>query len=90
MDDREVRIYKFVGRPEHLDKLEQLLLHIEYFGNVGASRNLLVLVDGDGAARIRVMDKDDLFVSDYVKLKNENPTEQETIKTTISGQYSFE
>ena len=35
----------------------KLLRHIEYLGNVGASRNLLVRVDGDGVGRIHVTDE---------------------------------
>lgn len=50
----EKRMYTFRGRPEDLDKLEKLFRHIEYLGRVGASRNLLVRVDGDGSGRITV------------------------------------
>ena len=52
--DIDKRTYTFRGRPEDLDKLEKLFRHIEYLGKVGASRNLLVRVDGDGAGRINV------------------------------------
>lgn len=48
------KTYKFVGTENQLKVLENLFRHIEYLGNVGASRNLLVRVDGDGAARIKV------------------------------------
>lgn len=51
----EKRTYEFFGRPEDLDTLEKLFRHIEYLGNIGASRNLLVRVDGDGYGRIQVM-----------------------------------
>ena len=50
----ETRNYKFIGRPEDLDSLEKLFRHMEYLGFVGASRNLLVRVDGDGSGRIQV------------------------------------
>ena len=52
----ETRNYKFSGRPEDLDTLEDLFRHMEYLGIVGASRNLLVRVDGDGSGRIKVTD----------------------------------
>ena len=35
----------------------KLLRHIEYLGYAGASRNLLVRVDGDGFGRICVTDE---------------------------------
>lgn len=54
----EERIYKIRGRKEDLDVLEKLLYHIEYLGVIGASRNILVRVDGDGTGRIKVKDKD--------------------------------
>lgn len=50
----EKRSYEFYGRSEDLDKLEKLFRHIEYLGQVGASRNLLVRIDGDGSGRINV------------------------------------
>lgn len=52
--ERETRTYHIRGRKEDLDTLEKLLRHIEYLGNIGASRNLLVRVDGDGYGQIRV------------------------------------
>ena len=54
----ETRTYQVSGRKEDLDILEKLLYHIEYLGIVGASRNILVRVDGDGTGRIKVKDKD--------------------------------
>lgn len=54
----ETRTYQISGRKEDLDILEKLLYHIEYLGVVGASRNILVRVDGDGTGRIKVKDKD--------------------------------
>lgn len=50
----EERVYKVRGRKEDLDNLEKALRHIEYLGNIGASRNILIRVDGDGAGRIRI------------------------------------
>ena len=51
MTERTVTIR---GREEDVNTVLKLLRHMEYLGNVGASRNLLVRVDGDGLGRIRV------------------------------------
>lgn len=53
---KEKRTYTITGRKENLDILEKALRHIEYLGNIGASRNILIRVDGDGAGRIKVED----------------------------------
>lgn len=45
MTERTVTIR---GREEDVATILRLLRHMEYLGNVGASRNLLVRVDGDG------------------------------------------
>ena len=50
----EERVYKIRGRKEDLDNLEKALRHIEYLGIIGASRNIMIRVDGDGAGRIRI------------------------------------
>lgn len=84
------RTFKVLARDEEwLNVVEQLLLHMEYLGKVGASRNLLVRVDGDGSGQIVIEDEDGLFISDYKNLKLENPTEQTTTETTISGVYDI-
>ena len=49
--------FTIYGREEDIDTVRRLLRHIEYLGNVGASRNLLVRVDGDGSGRIKVVDE---------------------------------
>lgn len=49
--------FTVIGREEDVETIRQLLRHIEYLGNVGASRNLLVRVDGDGVGRIKVVDE---------------------------------
>lgn len=54
MTERTVTIR---GREEDVNTVLKLLRHMEYLGNVGASRNLLVRVDGDGWGRIRVTDE---------------------------------
>ena len=48
----EERLYKIYGKAEDLYKLEKALRHIEYLGEIGASRNVLIRVDGDGSGRI--------------------------------------
>lgn len=45
------------GREEDVNTVLRLLSHMEYLGCVGASRNLLVRVDGDGDGRIHVTDE---------------------------------
>lgn len=50
----EERLYKICGRKEDLDILEKALRHCEYLGNIGASRNILLRIDGDGNGRIKV------------------------------------
>lgn len=54
MTERTVTIR---GREEDVNTVLKLLRHMEYLGNVGASRNLLVRIDGDGLGRIRVTDE---------------------------------
>lgn len=49
--------FTIYGREEDIDAIRKLLRHIEYLGKVGASRNLLVRVDGDGSGRIKVIDE---------------------------------
>lgn len=54
MTERTVTIR---GREEDVNAVLKLLRHMEYLGNIGASRNLLVRVDGDGSGRIHVTDE---------------------------------
>ena len=54
MTERTVTIR---GREEDVNTVLKLLRHMEYLGNIGASRNLLVRVDGDGWGWISVTDK---------------------------------
>ena len=51
---------KISGHQEDIDTIVKLLEHIEYLGNVGASRNILVRVDGDGSGRIHVYNESGL------------------------------
>ena len=52
------RTFVIKGRDEDVETIAKLLRHIEYLGNVGASRNILVRVDGDGSGRIKVFNED--------------------------------
>lgn len=45
------------GREEDVATVLKLLRHMEYLGDVGASRNIVVRVDGDGYGRIHVSDE---------------------------------
>ena len=54
MTIKEERKYIITGRKEDLDTLEKALRHCEFLGNIGASRDILIRVDGDGAGRIQV------------------------------------
>ena len=73
----ETRTYQISGRKEDLDILEKLLYHIEYLGVVGASRNILVRVDGDGTGRIKIKDKDGN------KLSNEKCNITQNVEETV-------
>lgn len=78
------RIYKFSGNEKDLDTLEKLFRHIEYLGIVGASRNLLVRVDGDGTGRIKVTNEDNK------KLDNEHyNTKQNLGQGALVGIYDI-
>lgn len=83
--ERETRTYQIRGRKEDLDTLEKLLRHMEYLGNIGASRNLLVRVDGDGYGQIRVTNEQG------EKLDNEKYSiEQDSSKKyALSGIYDI-
>lgn len=54
MSERTVTIR---GREEDVATVLKLLRHMEYLGDVGASRNIVVRVDGDGYGRIHVTDE---------------------------------
>ena len=53
---KETRTYKITGRKEDLDTLEKAFGHIEYLGKIGASRNILIKIDGDGVGRLNFKD----------------------------------
>ena len=93
----EERLYRICGREEDLDKLEKVLRHIEFLGDVGASRNILIRVDGDGSGRIKVYKVqrsqygeiiDDLTKIDR-ELYNTKQTNQQTFREDIVGIYDI-
>lgn len=89
----EERLYKICGRAEDLDKLEKALRHIEFLGDVGASRNILIRVDGDGSGRIKVYKVLGGIVDDQTKidkeLYNTKQTNQQTFREDIVGIYDI-
>lgn len=89
----EERLYKICGRAEDLDKLEKALRHIEFLGDIGASRNILIRVDGDGSGRIKVYKVLGGVVDDQTKidreLYNTKQTNQQTFREDIVGIYDI-
>ena len=89
----EERLYKICGRAEDLDKLEKALRHIEYLGDIGASRNILIRVDGDGSGRIKVNKVSRGIVYEQSKIDKEQyntkQTNQQTFKEDIVGIYDI-
>lgn len=49
---------KISGHETDVNTIITMLRHMEYLGEVGASRNILVRVDGDGSGRIHVYNED--------------------------------
>ena len=49
---------KISGHETDVNTIITMLRHMEYLGEVGASRSILVRVDGDGFGRIRVYNED--------------------------------
>ena len=92
--DTETKTYQITGTPEQLRVLEKMFIHMEYLGTIGAWRNILLRVDGDGAARMRFKDGDGLYLSDYIKDERTHNIEQSTIEEgkvgCIVGTYDFE
>ena len=93
----EERLYKICGKTEDLDKLEKALRHIEFLGEIGASRNILIRVDGDGSGRIKVYKVqrsqfgeiiDDLTKIDR-ELYNTKQTNKQTFREDIVGIYDI-
>ena len=93
----EERLYKICGKTEDLDKLEKALRHIEFLGDVGASRNILIRVDGDGSGRIKVYkvqcNQLGEIIDDQTKIDrksyNTKQTNQQTFREDIVGIYDI-
>lgn len=93
----EERVYKIYGRSEDLDKLEKALRHVEYLGEIGASRNILIRVDGDGSGRIKVYkvqrSQFGEIIDDQTKIDKEQynikQTNQQTFREDIVGIYDI-
>lgn len=89
----EERLYKICGRTKDLDNLEKALRHIEYLGEIGASRNVLIRVDGDGFGRIKVFKIPRGMVYEQEKIDkkeyNKKQTNQQTFKSDIVGIYDI-
>lgn len=89
----EERLYKIYGKAEDLDKLEKALRHIEYLGEIGASRNILIRVDGDGFGRIKVYKVLQGIIFKQEKIDKEQyntkQTNQQTFKENIVGIYDI-
>ena len=67
---------KLSGRQEDIDTIVTMLRHIEYLGEVGASRNILFRVDGDGLGRIHVYNEHGLKIDNEhynIEQKYEGP-----------------
>ena len=89
----EERLYKIYGRTEDLDKLEKALRHIEYLGEIGASRNVLIRVDGDGSGKIKVNKvlRGTIYEQEKIDKEqyNTKQTNQQTFKEDIVGIYDI-
>lgn len=69
--DRTEKIIKLVGHKQDVDTFCDFLRHIEYLGNIGASRNLLLRIDGDGSGRMHFYDDEGCSVSFKEKFNTE-------------------
>lgn len=93
----EERLYKICGKTEDLDNLEKALRHIEFLGEIGASRNILIRVDGDGSGRIKVykveLSQFGEIIDNQTKidreLYNTKQTNQQTFREDIVGIYDI-
>lgn len=70
--EKEERVYRIKGSKNDLDNLEKALRHIEYLGDIGASRNILIRVDGDGSGRIKVKKVERLIIYEETNIDNEH------------------
>lgn len=58
MSDKIKKTIIMSGYEEDVDTLIDFLGHVEYLGNVGASRNITLRVDGDGSGRMHFYKED--------------------------------
>lgn len=88
MKEVEDRVYHIRGRKEDLEVLDKVLRHCEYLGNIGASRNILIRVDGDGAGRIKVKKVEKLIIYEETPIDKEHyNTEQNLEQVATVGIY---
>ena len=83
----EERLYKICGKTEDLDNLEKALRHIEFLGEIGASRNILIRVDGYGSGRIKVykveLSRFGEIIDDLTKIDKESYNTKQTNQQTF-------
>ncbi len=89
----EERLYKICGKKENLDVLEKVLRHCEYLGKIGASRNIILKIDGDGCGRIKVYKVNRANIYEQSSIDNEKynieQNNQQTFKSSIVGVYDI-
>lgn len=84
--DKIERTFKIVGHKEDVDTVAKILGHMDYLGSIGASRNLLIRVDGDGSGRIRVFNPDGSRIDDdHYNIEEANGTIVCTVATYDIG-----
>lgn len=82
---KETRTYSIRGTKENLDTLEHFLRHAEYLGSIGASRNLLLRIDGDGFGQLQIFDVN----GEKINRERYN-TEQKLDQGALVGIYDIE
>ena len=58
MSDKIKKTITIYGNEEDVNTLIDFIGHVEYLGNVGASRNIVLRVDGDGSGRMHFYNED--------------------------------
>ena len=64
MNERETRTYKITMESEQLNVLEAFFKDMMAYGKIGASRKLVVYVDGDGAVHPDITREDKQLASE--------------------------
>ena len=67
MNNKVEKVIKIVGHEKDIETLCEFLRHAEYLGNIGASRNLVLRVDGDGCGRINIFNADGTRINAHKK-----------------------